>query len=195
MVDTHTKVKLVGLRPLLMHSPRSVDWLDPLTKQLDLAVREHKKSKTEHTEIAKSKAEFAVGMYYDEELGPYIPVEVIHACLVEAAKNVSKGKHVERGVLIESEDEVGFPLSYEGPRDIDELFAQGFYDRRRVVVQQNSIMRTRPKFDDWGIEDVEISYNSKIIGDDMMQTILDLAGMTGLCDYRQRFGKFTYETY
>lgn len=188
------KARLVGKRPLLMHSSALVDPLNPAVKALNQAVDEHKRSKTEDAALNVAYREFVAGMYYDPDLGPYIPAENIHATLIDAAKTIRKGETVKRGVVVECEGE-GFPLTYDGPRDVDSLWEQEFWDRRVTRVQRNSVMRTRPKFPDWSIEDVVLSYDPQIIDDDDMSLILGMAGNVGLGDYRERFGKFDIETY
>src|SRR5688572_24383381 len=132
--------------PLLMHSARLSDPLDPATKALAKLTGERRKTDELHMAIAK--AEFVGSMYYDPELGPYIPGQNIHQSLINAGKKTRQGSTVEGAVLIEQPVN---PLVYEGPDDIEKLWEQGFYQRDSVRVQTSRTMRTRPAFKNWAL--------------------------------------------
>ena len=66
-----------------------------------------------------ARLEFAGGLYHDADMGPYLPSENITGALVAAAKATRQGKTVSRALLLLDDS----PLAYEGPRDIDGLWA------------------------------------------------------------------------
>ena len=61
------KVKIIGTRPLLMHSDIYADPLNPRTKAHKALTAKKKKTDEDHEAIAQS--EWRGGMYFDEELG------------------------------------------------------------------------------------------------------------------------------
>jgi len=65
------KLQLTGTRPLLMHADVFADPLNPLTKQHKSLTGKRKKTDDDHEAIARS--EWRGGMYFDDDMGPYIP--------------------------------------------------------------------------------------------------------------------------
>lgn len=70
-------------------------------------------------------------------------------------------------------------------------------DTRRVVVQRNGILRSRPKISDWGCV-LEFEYDEQIMEPNLILAILQNAGKyPGVGDYRVGkkgpFGRFTVE--
>lgn len=182
---------LTGVTPLLVHNARLADPLDPIVRQTKPISGKRSKTEEDHLELAR--LEFIGGLYYDQDLGPVMPAMNIEAALRDGAKTFKKGKDVSRGLQI---TDMVAPIAYKGPRDIEGLWGNGeseFVHRTSVVVQRNRVQRTRPVFNNWAIE-VEGVFDENIFDEDMLNTICETAGMmSGLGDYRPRFGKFTHE--
>lgn len=185
----HTlKVRLVGTRPLLMHSDIFSDPLNPLTKAHKALTGKRKKTDDDHEAIAKS--EWRGGMYYDEELGPYVPGVNIEAAMVAGGKLSKLGTQLKRAVEVIDDR---CPLLYSGPRTIEGLWEGGFYDARSVKVQAARLMRYRPIFRDWSLE-CELAYDPEAIDREQVLESLRAAGAyCGLGDYRPKFGRFIVE--
>lgn len=185
------KVKLTGLGKILIHSDRLSNPLDEMTKAHKKLTAKTKKTDEDHIEIAKS--EWIGSLYYDPELGPYIPTTNIRSCLVDGAKLRKLGKAIQRGTLI-LEDMA--KLEYPGPRDIKELANDvRFIDGRGVVVAGKRLTRYRPVFGNWSLV-VEITYDPKIIeADQILSSFEDAGSFIGLGDFRPNkggtFGRFT----
>lgn len=138
-------ITIQGTAPLLMHSSRLSDPLDPATKALKQA--SSKRTKTDDDHAAVAEAEFRGGIYHDPDFGPYIPGENIMAALVGGAKLNKLGTKVTRGLLIKSDVN---PIKYTGPRDVDGLWAdKNFVARHSVKVMAARVIRTRPIFSEW----------------------------------------------
>lgn len=185
------KVKIHGVSPLLMHSDRLANPLDSLSKELKKISSKRKKTDEDHEDMAR--IEWHGALYFDKDLGPYIPGEVIDATLRESAKITKDGKNIQRGVLTQ-EDRV--KLHYHGPRDLEKMWCNpNFLDQRTVKVGQSRIVRTRPRFDDWSAE-FTLLINPEIMDAEEVRIILERAGrVIGMCDYRPRFGKFEVTEY
>lgn len=182
------KMRFTGTSPLLMHSERGAN-------PLDTEVREHKtktskRKKTEDDLIEIAIGEFNLAMYWDEEIGPYIPAQNIDGCIRDGAKKNKLGKVFTSSARC-VEDKI--PLIYEGPKSKKDLYEAGFLDVRSVVVSRARIMRVRPMFKEWSIE-FDYAYDETQLDDDSILTAAVTAGqLVGLCDYRPRFGRFDVE--
>lgn len=181
-------LKFVGVSNLLMHSDRGMNLLDDLTKQFKAIVGKRKKTDEDYAEIAR--LEWELGLYFDKELGPYIPAINIEGCIRDGGKMEKRGEDVKKGtqVLI---DKVA--LQYPGPRDIEGLWEKKYYDIRAVGNQKNKVMRCRPAFKGWWLE-FQIAFDPAIFNAHDLLRCAELGGnYCGLCDYTPRFGRFRVE--
>ena len=183
---TTKQVRLEGLVPLLVHNERLSD---PLNKHSVALKRLSKiRTKTEEDHHAVARCEWEGGMYYDQDVGPYVPDRCVSAVIRDGAKKVKLGKATLSSVFVV--DDL-IPIQYSGPRELDAMWNDGsFVDRRSVVVSRARIMRTRPIFREWAL-DFAVQIDESVINPDQVRDALIEAGMhTGLCEYRPRFGRF-----
>lgn len=180
-------VRITGISPLLMHSDRFANPLDPATKAHKELTSKRKKTDEDHEAIARSEW---MGSLYIDKNGPYIPGQNIDAAIIEAAKMQKLGKTVKRAVQV-VDDRVH--LEYTGPKTAEALFQPEFIDVRGVKVGMAKLMRCRPIFREWAAG-FTVMYNPEQINrEDLVKAINDAGLLVGLCDYRPRFGKFTAE--
>lgn len=182
-------IQMTGTAPLLMHNIRLADDQDPYVREIKkLTAKRTKKTDEDKQEI--DRLSFAGGLYFDEELGPYMPAENIFRCLMEAGSLTRSGKKIERGVIFEG---TRAKLEYDGPRDIETLWGDGtgrFVDRRMVAVQRQRIPRVRPIFDGWSLS-MGVVIDESVIDPAEFEDIAEKAGrMIGIGDYRRFYGKF-----
>lgn len=179
-------VKLVGTNPLLMHSNRGVNTLLPETKALKAVTSKRTKSDEDIEQIAR--LEWELGMYHDADVGPYLPGEMILACIRDAAKKTKQGKAILEAVFL---DDAKVKLAYDGPRDIKSLWELGtFYDLRPARVMGRTVNRARPIFPAWSAE-FTLVFDGEVINGEDIQRILETAGRrVGLGDYRPTYGRF-----
>ena len=179
-------VEIKGISPLIMHSCRSVNPLDPLVVEMKKLTG--KRKKTEEDLVAISDIEWELSLYWDDTIGLYIPAENIEATVREGAKNAKKGKHIERGFNV---------MEMLVPLDIGEKVTKEqmrhdyrFRDVRAMRVQQSRVMRTRGRFNMWRC-DFTASYDESVLSFGDIVDALEYAGKcVGLCDSRPRYGKF-----
>jgi hypothetical protein len=179
-------MKLTGVSPLLMHSDRFANPLDPLTKAHKELTGKKKKTDEDHEAIALS--EWRGSLYFDKTLGPYIPGQNIEAVITCGAKLQKLGTKFKQGFMVK-EDKV--KLEYVGPRIVEALQNDvRFIDMRSVKVQQARLQRCRPIFAEWSLS-FTILFNPEVIEKrDVLKAIDDAGMLIGLGDYRPRFGKF-----
>lgn len=172
--------------PLLMHNERMIDPLNPYVR----SVKElsGKRQRSEVDELELSHREWLGCFYYDEEIGPYLPVWCIVRCIQEAGKRHKLGASVLRGVVPASEKT---PVLYDGPRDLDTLWKDGRYALRKAVgVGQKRVMRTRPVFVDWTMEaEIEVDL-TQIDPEKINQLIAEGGRYQAVGDYRPVYGRF-----
>lgn len=177
-------VKIEGINPLLMHNVRLANPLEAIVQEMKTLASKRKKTVEDIREL--SRMEFEGGLYLDTKLGPYIPGQAFHKTLVNAAKAQRLGSKVNTALIVTT---LKAPLEYDGPRDVEGLWAAGFYDQRMVTVDRKRLMRTRPCFQEWAAE-FEILYSPSDFDDRTMQAIFEAAGRVGLLDYRPHYGTF-----
>ena len=185
------KLELTGLSPLLMHSERGANPLDPDTKAMKAVTGKKKKTDEDYEEMALR--DWSMAMYFDDEIGPYIPGLNIRASIVAGGKMNKLGTTLQKGTMILA---TKIPLEYEGPRKIKELWANPKYrDIRSVVVGQARTMRCRPIFHSWKLI-VDVNYDTKIIDTDNIMLSAENAGSyIGIGDFRPGKGNGSYGRY
>jgi hypothetical protein len=183
---TRYKVCLTGIAPLLMHSTRGANPLDPDAQAIKKLTSKRKKTEDDLFEIMR--LEYKLNAYYSKELGFYIPAEVIEGCIREGAKANKNGKNVQMALRVVEEK---VKLSHDGTDDIDELYKDdNFKDVRFCTVNNGKIIRTRPRFNRWGLV-FTIEVNAEILSQEDLISAIDQAGTrAGIGDYRLRYGKF-----
>lgn len=181
------QLRLEGEAPLLMHADTLLDITHPLTRQFKELTG--KVGKTIDDEMNIARIEWLAGIYHDDELGPFIPGAMVKAALSAAGTRWKKGATINRSlVVIQSK----IPLEYDGPRDLDGLWDDGFRDMRGAVNSgrnRGRVMRTRPCFEDWAIT-AEVAYDPKELETDVLEAVAEFAQVRGIGDFRPDFGTF-----
>lgn len=183
-----TKIKIEGMNgtALLMHSERTLELRDPVVRRLKETSA--KRLKTDEDFLLMADLEFELGLYYDKVQGPYIPSMNMLKCIQDGAKRHKNGRKIQSSARITP---ARIPLIYEGPHDLPALMEDHkFRDTRGVGVGMSRISRTRPKFENWGLEFV-IDHDEKDIETDVLLLAIREAGAKiGLGDYRPFYGQF-----
>jgi hypothetical protein len=182
------KYKIEGICPIMVCSPRMANPLDPIKKEKSEYTSKRKKTDEDIKEIAR--LDWYAAMYYDNDLGPYIPGQNVERMLLDSARINRLGQQIKRGVVV-MEDRI--QLLYEGPRKLEKMFGNGdtkFVDIRGVVVKGSRVMACRPIFPEWSLE-FSVAINEDVINPNEVHSILSNAGlMVGLGTFRPRFGRF-----
>jgi len=183
------KVKITGVCPLLMHSIRLADRLDPITKQI-AAINAKKLRRTESDFDTLRELEWQGGLWLDDQGRPCLPPDAVISCLIAGARKTRAGKDAESGVWCDDPA----TLDYDGPKDLSALYAEKrFVDYRAVAVQRARVMRTRPRFPTWGATLV-LTFDPGVTSEKSVRQWLETAGAScGIGDFRPRFGRFVVE--
>jgi hypothetical protein len=188
------KLRLIGegTRPLLMHNVQLASPMNKYAKELSRLNKAKPSSKrTDEDRLEIAKIEWEGGLYFEPEIGPYVPASWIFKSLLEGARSGRRGQKIEGGVTVV---EMIHPLIYKGPRDIAGMWGDNgtseFVDFRTVRVGQAKVDRCRPIFRQWAFE-AELLIDPTVIDPDEVADIANISGrLKGMGDYRQQYGRF-----
>lgn len=182
------KFQIEGVVPLLLHNGRTKNPLDHYAKALKEIASKRNKTDSDYERMAF--IEMQAGLYVDSDNNTiHIPDNIIEQCITGGAKQERLGKKFAAGMFV---DEPMVLKDFSGRVYTRE---QVLEDRRYwfttdVKIQRNSVMRTRPRFDEWKGEFV-VTYNPDVLNEAQVVRAAKKAGsLVGLCDWRPKFGRF-----
>jgi hypothetical protein len=154
-----------------------------------------KKSKTVADYEECMPLEFALALYYDEDIGPYVPIRNIVALLAESGGHYKIGKGIRGGHSFVGDGRV--PVQYKGARDIDGMIAEGHAFTRPVTNnvsgRKTMVLKTHPRFDEWEL-DCDLGFDSQEVPREKLDLTLARVKRVGaLGDFRPTFGRFDLE--
>lgn len=186
------KIEFVGTSPLLMHNPQMADPDFSFNREIKSLTSKRKKTDDDLRQI--EKLEWYGGLYTapngDGAEIVVQPTSKMRKCIINAAKISKLGKAVERTINFTS---LNVPLVFDGPNNIDELFANPiFHSRLSVGVGQKRIMRVRPRFYPWSLSAQALFVEDAGLNYDELERIIELAGLVeGMGDNRANaYGRF-----
>jgi len=166
------KVKIHGVKPLLIHAPFGIG----------------DKPKLRRGEHLEPKVEAEGYLYKDGEGKIVIPAMNIKACIREAGRNYKvSGRKSSFASMIKAGLEIrpmAIPLIYNNEWKVD---------TRPVVVQRQRILRSRPRFDEWGLEFEVINKDPTVIHKETLRNIVADAGKyygLGILDQNSGFSRW-----
>lgn len=176
----------VGETPLLMSSGE-VDRESELYREYRALSKA--RAKTLEQEAQLRELEWHTRIYYDEELGPYMPGKNVKELLRSAATKWKLGEAVRRSLVV---PDYRIPLIYKGPKDLKGLWDEGYRYTTMVAnagAGSGRVERTRPCFDQWELK-CEIAFDTDELDPDSFMQIVQRSQKYGLGDYRPEFGAF-----
>ena len=181
------KCEFHGVSPLIMHSCQCVNPLHPLSVEMK-KINSKKNNKTDEDFATLSDLEWLSGLYWNDDVGVYIPAENVEATIREGAKARRKGKDIVKGLMVE---DMMIPLDIGEKLTKDQMKNDfRFRDVRAMKVKTSRVMRTRPRFNMWNIT-FTAAYDETILNFDEIVNAIEYAGQyVGLCDSRPKYGKF-----
>ena len=182
------RLTLTGTTPLVMHNVQLSDPDNQWTRAIQTITSKRKKTEDDRREIAR--LEWFGGLYVGAAgEGPVIPTRNIRRCCNEAAKVRRMGRDVLRALVATSLD---VPLRYDGPRDLEELFARAQHVYTDMVRVTGMVQRTRPIFPQWSLA-ADFELVTETLDLDRFVSLAELAGVVeGLGDNRVNgYGRFT----
>ena len=188
MAWLEAKFRLKSSAPMLHNDVKTADPFHPIAIRKKELTSKRKRTKADDEEIRYLNW---LGALYIDDIGPCIPGRCVEATIVNGAKKERNGPLAKSGVFCDQ----NFSLQYDGPRDIDGLYAnESFIDTQMATVQRAKVVRCRPIFKEW-VSDVVVNYDDEIVNLSQVSNWLMVAGkQCGIGDYRPKYGRFEVET-
>ncbi len=181
-------IELTGTRPMLMHSSRLANPLDPYTRALKPLAKKRNKTDEDLFKLLKLEARGGCWETEDHKLG--LPNATVFACLREAARAFKRGKDIERGMWFE--DTVELLLIDGKPVDCDKFLedeASIYYVS--VVINRRRVMRSRAKIPTGWVSRHTFEILPDVLDARDLEPILERAGLLfGVGDRRPIYGRF-----
>ena len=184
MIGEMITIRICGTRPLLMHSGRLADPLDPITQDLARITAKRPKTIADHEEIARREWH---GSLWLDGGRPCIPAEALEASFAEAARSRRRQRQARAGFLV-TEPAL---LEYQGPDTVEQLWQDSRFRLRHAVrVNQARMMRTRPRFAIWAAE-FNATFLASLLSRTEILELFAIAGFSvGIGDWRPKYGRF-----
>lgn len=176
--------KIVGVASLIMHSGILANPFNSIVKEMKRLSGKRSKTDADLEELAR--LEWYGGLYVDGGL-PCLPGECMEATLLNAAKKRKLGQQVRAGLRCDD----NFLLEYDGPKNIDALWAnEDFRYFTKVRIGTSTIMRMRPIFHEWATK-ITVTFNDELLNIQDVNDIVAIGGdIIGLLDRRPKFGRY-----
>lgn len=181
------RITLNGTSPLIEHSPKCVNPLHPIAKEMKKYTSKRKKTEEDLQTI--SDLEWESGVYWEDGSGLVIPNECLAATFLAGAKMNKNGTAFQKYVQIVS---ANAPLDIGETQNYDKLKTDvRFRDVRSVCVQRARVIRTRPRFNTWRCVFDMMFDEAKIDIDAIVLAIENAGNYIGLCEMRTMgYGRF-----
>lgn len=198
------KFKWTGIRPLLMHNAAMIDPdNEHVRKKSELQAELKAAKKDDYAGREKirrdiERTEWEGSLYWNEDLGLYIPGTNIFKGIVEGARKIpgKAGKRAEAAIVPIDDTKIETADPY--PRDLDKLYATKQFSLRQAVrIPPRTgarMMAVRPLIPTgWWIE-FEVEFDQKELPEkDLIEANVTAGALIGSCDWRPRFGRFQSE--
>ena len=188
-------IKITGISPLLQNNPCTVDPFNKFSK-LKKSITNKRGAKTEDDLLELGNIETESKLYFDQEIGVYVPSTWVTEAIICTGFQVAKiGRAKMRGGIFATEPKI--PLQYRDKakvKDVADIIKNPAFRHRMLLPQgQVRVPKDAPIFHDW-------SFSTAIEFDD---TVVDLATLKriaerastygGFGDFRPTFGRATAE--
>lgn len=192
------KFEWTGVSPIIPHSDKAADPEEPVTREMK-RISGKGRNKTEADISKLARLDWEAALYYDPQIGPYIPDLNIEACIAQGAKQIrGLSKKISSAISLE---EACVPLKTGAPNSLDKMYSDKRYVfRKSVVVAGKRVMRVRPIFPKWSLTFI-VNFDDDIVEARQVITSCIHAGqLSGLGDWRPsspmkpgKYGRFSSE--
>ena len=165
--------KFTGFSPLLQNNPRGINPTDPLLKKDAAANKKFKASKTDENFMEQCRTGIALRIFWDDELGIYIPTRWVTAQIAKHSfKRAKVSKDNARAGVFTLTDKV--KLSYDGIKAVktatDIVRNDNFQTLIFQKIGQVKVPKSMPIFHKWSFE-LELEYDETIIDINILKRI------------------------
>ena len=188
------KTQIFGITALLLNNPQTVDRFNPYAKAM-AKINAKKTRRTDDDYLKLRDLEIRSKIYWDDELGIYVPFSWVLAALAKHSFHVCKvSKANIRGAVVLAEgQEERIKLSYDKMELVktpEDIVGNDHFRHLMLLPQgQVRVAKEFPIFHKWSFE-TNLEYDPSIIDPDgIEETLVHAAKYGGFGDFRPSFGR------
>ena len=191
MAIKQATVKITGIAPLLQNNPQTVDPFNRYSKAKK-AITNKRTAKTDDDLIELGNLETESKVYFDDEIGVYVPATWLTEAINVTAFAVAKiGKAKMRGGLFATEPKVKLHYRDMGKvKTITDVVMNPAFRHRMLLKQgQVRVPKDAPIYHDWSFQTV-IEFDDTVLDFGSLKRIVERAALYGgFGDFRPTFGR------
>lgn len=191
MAIKQATVKITGIAPLLQNNPQTVDPFNRYSKAKK-AITNKRTAKTDDDLIELGNLETESKIYFDDEIGVYVPATWLTEAINVTAFAVAKiGKAKMRGGLFATEPKVKLHYRDMGKvKTITDVVMNPMFRHRMLLKQgQVRVPKDAPIYHDWSFQTV-IEFDDTVLDFGSLKRIVERAALYGgFGDFRPTFGR------
>lgn len=188
------KFKLKGYDSLLVNNPQTSDPLNKYAKEMKNI--SGKRKKTDEDIIAMREIELRAKIYWDSEIGIYVPSTWIVAAIAGVSWSKAKIKKADiRSSVFPTAPKL--KLNYSGmntvKEPIDIVKNAEFHNVVSIKQGQVRVVKATPIFNGWSV-DVEVDFDNTVLNEaELKSLIVQASTYGGYGDFRPTYGRATVE--
>ena len=190
MAIQQARITISGINPLLQNNPQTVDPFNRYAKAKKSIT--NKRAKTEDDLIELGNIETESKIFFDEELGVYVPATWLTESIITTAFSVAKiGRNKMRGGLFATDTKI--KLNYKNiskVKTIQDIVMNPEFRHRMILKQgQVRVPKDAPIFHEWSFSTV-IEFDDAVVDFSSIKKIIEHASRYGgFGDFRPTFGR------
>ena len=195
MAIQQARIIVTGISPLLQNNPQTVDPFNHYAKSKK-AITNKRTAKTDDDLLELGNLETESKLYFDDEIGVYIPATWITEAIICTGFSVAKiGRAKMRGGLFATEPKI--KLKYRGMNKVktitDVVMNSEFRHRMLLKQGQVRVPKDAPIFHDWSFE-TAVEFDDTVVDMGSLRRIVERsAKYGGFGDFRPTFGRANAE--
>lgn len=195
MAIQQARIVVAGISPLLQNNPQTVDPFNRFAKAKK-SITNKRTAKTDDDLLELGNLETESKLYFDDEIGVYIPATWITEAIICTGFSVAKiGRAKMRGGLFATEPKI--KLKYRGMNKVktitDVVMNPEFRHRMLLKQGQVRVPKDAPIFHDWSFE-TAVEFDDTVVDMGSLRRIVERsAKYGGFGDFRPTFGRANAE--
>ena len=190
--------KIEGLNEIRLNNPQAADPLNKYAQAMKKFTSVHSSRRDEEHYKLQRELEVKTKLYWDDELGVYIPTNwVMEAIAKESFAQVKVAKAKMRSAVFMSNTKL--KLIYKGMDTVstrdDLVYREDFKEAQLIKQGQVKIVKVFPQFSGWSFN-VDLDFDDSVFTEEDLKAILKVAvNYNGFGDFRPTYGRGTIENW
>jgi|GEM_PF-6766231 hypothetical protein len=186
-------IQITGVSPLIIKNPQTVDRFNKFSRRMsEINAKKTRRTDEDYLELADLEVQSA--LYWDDELGVYIPARWIMAAICKVSNKVAKIPKADiRASVFPIQDKTS--LKYKNSAQVkspDDIVGNDFFRHKMILPQgQVRIAKTMPIFHEWEFS-FDLEFDASLMDKQDLTRIIEFAAIRGgFGDFRPTFGRGT----